>query len=231
MTVLVHRILGSLIPRSRPRPQVKLRNLDTLTDASVIALALHCPLLLEVDLYTCSAITDRSLWALFRSSSHLRELSLNACTQVSGDAFPQRDNALLFIKGATDASLAGKKPLNHRFANVSVHSSARKTLEYQNALAAEREPGTLVPDGEAGATPALPSVTALSSRMFDHMRYLDLTGLAGMTDAAMDGIVSTMPHIRNLVLAKCVNLTDDAVISICKLGKHIHFLHLGHVSR
>lgn len=192
--------------------QVKLRNLETLTDDAVIALVLSCPLLLEVDLYACTSMTDRTLWALFRNSSHLRELSLNNCTQVTGDGFPQRDGKLVYIKGSDDPALVGLKPLNHKLANLS------------NKI---QDPNTSL-----SVFQALPAnTTLLSSRLFDHVRYLDLTGMINLTDTAMAGIVVTMPHIRNLVLAKCSSLSDESVMSICRLGKHIHFLHLGHVSQ
>lgn len=65
---------------------------------------------------------------------------------------------------------------------------------------------------------------------YDHIRFLDLTSLINLNDNAVAGIVKHMPRIRNLVLAKCSNLTDDSLGSICKLGKYLHYLHLGHVS-
>lgn len=208
----------------------------------MVALALHCPLLLEADLHSCSSITDRSLHALFRNSSHLRELSLNNCTSVTGAAFPQKDvnkavsgpggHHGIFIAGGNDRSLIGKN-LNVKIlaaagvpASPKIRASRGLTAAHDDDSAARYFPQ--FSDPSAGP---LANCTILSPRMFEHVRYLDLTGLSHLTDAAMDGIVSTMPHIRNLVLAKCVNLTDDTVYSICKLGKHIHFLHLGHVSK
>lgn len=38
------------------------------------------------------------------------------------------------------------------------------------------------------------------------------------------------PRLRNLILAKCRQITDRAVISITGLGKNLHSLHLGHCS-
>lgn len=184
-----------------------------MSDDAIIALALLCPLLLEVDLYACSSVTDRTLWALFRNSSHLRELSLNNCTQVTGDGFPQRDGKLLYVKGADDPSLKGLKPLNPKLSLI--------TTKSQDTSSSVLSSANLDPS----------KCTILNMRIFDHVRYLDLTGMMNLTDTAMAGIVATMPHIRNLVLAKCSNLTDESVQSICKLGKHIHFLHLGHVSK
>lgn len=65
--------------------------------------------------------------------------------------------------------------------------------------------------------------------IFDHLRILDLTSCSLLTDSAVAGLVASVPRIRNLILAKCNKLTDDAVYSISKLGKGLHFLHLGHV--
>lgn len=69
------------------------------------------------------------------------------------------------------------------------------------------------------------------SRNFERMRLLDLTALTNITDVAIASIIAHMPRIRSLVLAKCTSLTDRSVLSICKLGKHLHSLHLGHVGR
>lgn len=49
-----------------------------------------------------------------------------------------------------------------------------------------------------------------------------------MTDRAIERIIDVAPRLRNLVFAKCRNLTDAAVISISRLGKNLHYLHLGH---
>ena len=65
---------------------------------------------------------------------------------------------------------------------------------------------------------------------FEHLRLVDLTGCGGLGDVAIDHLVTNAPKLRNLTLAKCVGLTDTAVESIARLGKHLHYLHLGHVS-
>ncbi len=63
---------------------------------------------------------------------------------------------------------------------------------------------------------------------FEHLRILDLTSCARLTDAAVEKIIDAAPRLRNLVFAKCRNLTDFAVNAISKLGKNLHYLHLGH---
>jgi F-box and leucine-rich repeat protein GRR1 len=60
---------------------------------------------------------------------------------------------------------------------------------------------------------------------------LDLTtGCALITDDAVDRIISHASKIRNLVLSKCIHLTVRTVENICVLGKHLHYLHLGHAA-
>jgi F-box and leucine-rich repeat protein GRR1 len=63
---------------------------------------------------------------------------------------------------------------------------------------------------------------------FEHLRILDLTSCARLTDAAVEKIINVAPRLRNLVLAKCRNITDNAVAAISKLGKNLHYVHLGH---
>ena len=84
-------------------------------------------------------------------------------------------------------------------------------------------------DGSVVTRP-IPLYAAPKLRTLDNLRFLDLTSLTSITDGAIAGIVKYMPKIRNLILAKCSRLTDEAVYSICQLGKHLHYLHLGHVT-
>jgi F-box and leucine-rich repeat protein GRR1 len=66
------------------------------------------------------------------------------------------------------------------------------------------------------------------NRTFEHLRILDLTSCARLTDQAVDKIIDAAPRLRNLVLAKCRNITDAAVFAISRLGKNLHYVHLGH---
>ena len=66
------------------------------------------------------------------------------------------------------------------------------------------------------------------NQTYEHLRILDLTSCARLTDRAVERIIDVAPRLRNLVFAKCRNLTDVAVNAISKLGKNLHYLHLGH---
>jgi F-box and leucine-rich repeat protein GRR1 len=65
-------------------------------------------------------------------------------------------------------------------------------------------------------------------RTYDHLRILDLTSCANLTDSAVQKIIDVAPRLRNLVLAKCKEITDTAVYAISRLGKNLHYVHLGH---
>lgn len=67
-----------------------------------------------------------------------------------------------------------------------------------------------------------------AGRTFEHLRILDLTSCARITDRAVERIIDAAPRLRNLVLAKCRNITDQAVFAISRLGKNLHYVHLGH---
>lgn len=67
-----------------------------------------------------------------------------------------------------------------------------------------------------------------STAKYEHLRILDLTSCARLTDAAVEKIITVAPRLRNVVFAKCRLLTDNAVDSISRLGKNLHYLHLGH---
>lgn len=66
---------------------------------------------------------------------------------------------------------------------------------------------------------------------FDQLRVVDLTSCTGLGDQDVDHLVRNAPQLRTLTLAKCSSLTDFAVESISRLGKFLHYLHLGHVKQ
>lgn len=180
--------------------RLKLKYCEKITDLSLITIAVSCPLLLEVDLVGCRQISNASLWMLWKNSSHLRELSLSGCTEISDGGFPSAMNPNIGADGESHPILSEEEHSNQQ----NGHS-----MEFSNNYYLMMGPTVM---------------------HFDHIRFLDLTSLAKLTDSSLDGIIKHMPRIRNLVLAKCVGLTDEALNSICGLGKYLHYLHLGHVS-
>ncbi|SCZ91819.1 BZ3500_MvSof-1268-A1-R1_Chr5-3g08157 [Microbotryum saponariae] len=197
--------METIAKRCKSLRRIKLRQVSLISDSSVILLSINCPLLLEVDLIACTRLTSLSLLQIFRTSPALRELSLQGCAEITEDAFP----------------------------SSSMIHSLGSTREYNMPEDSDRSTSPLPPlvamDGSHIPRP-IPIDASPRLKPFEHLRYLDLTSVAQLTDEAVAGIVKYMPRIRNLILAKCGRLTDDAIHSISLLGKHLHYLHLGHVS-
>ncbi|GAA5831222.1 hypothetical protein JCM11251_007797 [Rhodosporidiobolus azoricus] len=217
--------------------RIKLRKCENITDVPIILLSLHCPLLLEVDLASCTAITSLSVMQLLRTSRALRELSLPGCIALTDEGFPDAETLVLASPGSgetaylppvvvfrEDGSSIYLIPSSDALPNGSSTSS---TAPHSSGI--DLSTKLLTTSGHL-----LPLPTPLRGppalRPYDHLRYLDVTSCAALTDAAVSGIVKYAPRLRNLILAKCTRLTDESLYAICGVGKHLHYLHLGHVS-
>ena len=160
----------------------------------------------------CIDVTDSTFWAIWRNLSRLRELSVYGC-DLTDSAFPVKEGDHALIPALTPPA---------------------PTLEQLHAQAALSGDHTLpsIEDVMMSARQqSLSTYVSVPARNFEHLRYLDLTALNRLSDTGIANIIANMPRIRNLILAKCSNLTDASVLSVCKLGKHLHYLHLGHVNK
>ncbi|KAG8765300.1 SCF ubiquitin ligase complex subunit [Ceratobasidium sp. 428] len=183
------------------------------TDEGVGQLATHCTLLRRVKLAGLH-VTNRSVIHLARSCPLLLEMDLNGCTEISNRAIRELWTCSRHIR-ELKLGLIGAALTDEAFP-APVDNQARIP---------NNTPGNSEPQ------PLIPVETSLqTTRSFEHLRILDLTGCTSLTDTAVEGIISVAPKIRNLVLAKCALLTDNAIASVCKLGRYLHYLHLGHVS-
>lgn len=194
---------------------INLGGCKNVTNEGIIALAVNCPLLRRIKLSNIREITDQSVSALAKRCPLLLEIDLNGCPKVTDQAV--RD-VWMHVTHLRDFRLAQCVELT------------------DNAFPAN--PKSLIVETQAGVQP-FPSAMLNSmdipqplrlNRICEHLRMLDLTSLALITDDAVAGIIACAPKIRSLVLAKCSQLTDVAVESICDLGRHLHYLHLGHAS-
>lgn len=198
---------------------INLGGCKNITDEGVLALADHCPLIRRIKLSNVRNITDRSVTAIAKQCPLLLEIDLNGCPKVTDQAIRElwvhstclRDFRLSQCTELTDLAF----PASPQTATVEVQ---------QNGIQPFPTAANFVPIVINGLSPLYPK------HMCEHLRMLDLTSCALVTDEAIAGIIANAPKIRNLVLAKCSQLTDAAVESICKLGKHLHYLHLGHAS-
>lgn len=217
--------------------QIKLRKCDQLTDVPIMLLSIHCPLLLEIDLAFCTSVSQHAIMQLFRTSTCLREISLPGCTGLTDEGFPD----------ANELQLVSAFDTVHHHQNGGAgsypHSGyASPSYPYHlnggGSSAASSAPGTpgsgtepLVSTSGFSLPRPQPIRSPPAYKPFDQLRYIDVTSCGSLTDAAVAGLAKYCPKLRNLMLGKCTRLTDDALFAICGIGKHLHYLHLGHVHK
>jgi F-box and leucine-rich repeat protein GRR1 len=192
---------------------INLGGCKLVTDEGIGQLATHCTLLRRVKLASL-LVTNQSVIQLARQCPLLLEMDLNGCTSISNAAISELWTCSGHIR-ELKLGLIGAALTDEAFP-VPTDTQPRMITS-----AAPNQTPTLSLPNEASLT---------TTRSFEHLRILDLTGCTSLTDAAVEGIISVAPKIRNLVLAKCTLLTDNAIASVCKLGRYLHYLHLGHVA-
>ena len=179
------------------------------TDASLVSVIAACPLLIEIDLSHIPLVTDASVHAIFLHLGQLRELKLAGNASITGEGIPNL---------------------------AELHALARGDPEYTPspataavATASASEAGSRAYTGWFTSYPELRS--APSTRSFDFLRVVDLSGCTSLTDAAVDHLTLNARKIRSLNLGKCSALTNASLVSIGRLSFYLHQLHLSHISK
>jgi F-box and leucine-rich repeat protein GRR1 len=211
VTEVTDKSVIALATSARKLQGINLGYCKKVTDEGIFALAHLCPLLRRVKLHGLTSLTNDSISALAKRCPLLLEIDLNLCNRVTDTAvrdlwkhcYHLRELRLSHVSELSDDAFPVPPPAPKTNGNG------------VNPFPPQAEIRTISP--------------LLLSRPFDHLRLLDLTSCAHLTDEAIEGIISNTPKIRHLTLAKCTSLTDDAVISVSKLGRYLHYLHLGHV--
>ncbi|OBR04241.1 F-box domain-containing protein [Colletotrichum higginsianum IMI 349063] len=183
---------------------------ENITDVSIMTIAEHCKRLQGLNISGCRLITNDSMIKLAENCRYIKRLKLNDCHQL-------RDNAIL--------AFADNCP---NILEIDLHQCAQIGNEPITALVAK---GQSLRELRLAGCELIDDLAFLNlplGKTYDHLRILDLTSCARLTDQAVQKIIDAAPRLRNLVLAKCRNITDVAVNAIAKLGKNLHYLHLGH---
>ncbi|KAI0311970.1 hypothetical protein OF83DRAFT_1067964 [Amylostereum chailletii] len=232
-------VIARTVPSFPELVAIDLSGVGSVTDRTVLALADNCSKLQGVNLLNCKRVTSKSVRALAMGCPLLRRVKLSGLIELTDE--PVHDLAM-FTPLVLEIDLGGCKYITDApIRDIWTHSHHMREMRLAQcveltdaAFPAPPSPEMQIsgpnPFPESHNTPAPEIAPLILTRMFEHLRMLDLTGCAKVTDDAIEGIVACAPKIRNLVLSKCKGLTDRAVESICTLGKHLHYLHLGHAS-
>ncbi|RYP93555.1 hypothetical protein DL770_000297 [Monosporascus sp. CRB-9-2] len=181
-----------------------------ITEATITAIAESCRRLQGLNISGCQQISNESLIQLAKSCRYIKRLKLNDCVQVN-------DGAVLSFAESCPNMLEIDL---HQCKNVGNEPVTSLLVKGQSLRELRLAGCDLIDDSAFLSLP--------SNRIFEHLRILDLTSCARLTDRAVERIIDVAPRLRNLVLAKCANITDVAVYAIARLGRNLHYVHLGH---
>ncbi|KAL0932636.1 F-box and leucine-rich repeat protein grr1 [Colletotrichum truncatum] len=202
--------LTALVENSSSLLALDISGDEHISDVSIRTIAEHCKRLQGLNISGCRLITNDSMIMLAENCRFIKRLKLNECAQL-------QDNAIL--------SFADNCP---NILEIDLHQCSQIGNEPITALIAK---GQSLRELRLAGCELIDDSAFLSlppNKTYDHLRILDLTSCARLTDQAVQKIIEAAPRLRNLVLAKCRNITDVAVNAISKLGKNLHYLHLGH---
>jgi F-box and leucine-rich repeat protein GRR1 len=207
---------------------------DEITEKSVFAIAKHCRRLQGLNISSCDKIGPQSMSELARSCRYIKRVCSTCFSFSSRLSFH-----MLTMTLRTKLKLNGCSQLNDEAILAFAENCANiLEIDLQQCRNIGNDPVTaLLSRGQSlrelrlANCELVTDVAFLSlpqGRTYEHLRILDLTSCAELTDRAVERIVEVAPRLRNLVLAKCRNITDAAVYAIARLGKNLHYVHLGH---
>ncbi|CAO3597872.1 unnamed protein product [Absidia cylindrospora] len=241
----------TLAGKCRHLRRIKLNNCDSLTDASALALARHCPRLLEID----CPVTDEALMTIFTRLRELREFRLQQCglitdtafTPLSGIQFKENEQPMTIYRSLeNDGFFDQLRILDLTNANFITDESIRLVIhaapKIRNLVLNKCK--EISDDGVSyichlgrhlhylhlGHCDNLTdrSITKLA-RSCTRIRYLDLAQCSLLTNASVHAL-ATLPRLKRIGLVKCFNITDDAIDALTKQPRIASSLERVHLS-
>ncbi|KAJ7044506.1 hypothetical protein C8F04DRAFT_1068590 [Mycena alexandri] len=244
-TVVTDDELAAVFSKCPHLETVILSAIPATTDRSIVLLAANAGNLQGIDLSGCHQVTDVAVFELAAKSLPLQWIQLNGVVGLTDPSITALaktcsrltvmelcDLPLLSVLSVRDIFTFSRKLRTLRLARCPL-----LTDKAFPAVSVSRSATPVVyPQGYEKPLPPRPvswldELPPLSLRhTADNLRILDLSFIGGLTDAAIEGIVSHAPKIQHLRLSGCKLLTDRSLESICKLGHHLDVLMLAHVS-
>ncbi|QRV72929.1 SCF E3 ubiquitin ligase complex F-box protein grrA [Ceratobasidium sp. AG-Ba] len=218
--------VGQLATHCTLLRRVKLAGL-LVTNKSVIHLAKSCPLLLEMDLNGCTAISNPAIRELWTCSRHIRELKLGLIgAALTDEAFPApvdpqptrmitaNSEPQSFIP--IDTSLNTVRSFEHlRILDLTSCTSLTDTAVEGIISVAPKIRNLVLAKCALLTDNAIASVCKLGR----YLHYLHLGHVSLITDAAVIQLARTCTRLRYVDLACCTQLTDLSVTELATLVK------------
>ena len=200
---------------------------EQVTDATLYVIAQTCGRLQGINITGCRLVTSAGVQALAECCHMLRRIKLAYCAHMNSQALIallQQCPILLEIDVAQCPQI---DDTSVQWIWLRPNVVRELKLAYCTQITDGAFPTTSLHDTLLRASSQHPP----TFHVCEHLRMLDLTGCAQITDEAVRAIVAHAPRLRNLSLAKCTNLTDESVYAIASLGRQLQHLHLAHMEK
>lgn len=196
-----------------------------MTDATVVALATNCPLLLEIDFHRCHQVGDESIIQLLSNLKHLRELRVAYCDLITDNAFLHiPHNKTLDSLRILDLTDCGQITDDAVERIVKMAPRLRNLILAKCRNITDRAVNSITRLGKNLHNLHLGHCNHITDRAVrtlvqscTRIRYIDLACCQRLTDASVIQL-ALLPKLRRIGLVKCSNITDLAIQSLVRRG-------------
>ncbi|XP_019192178.1 PREDICTED: EIN3-binding F-box protein 1-like [Ipomoea nil] len=179
------------------------------TDLSLEALGKGCPNIKQMSLRKCCFVSDHGLVAFTKAAGSLEGLQLEECNRITQTGILYAVSNCSKLKSLCVVKCMAIK-------DIAPETLALSPCETLRSLSIRNCPGF----GSASL--------AMVGKLCPQLHHLDLSGLYGITDAAILPLLeSCEAGLVKVNLSGCLNLTDEVVVALARLhGQTLEMLNL-----
>jgi len=188
-----------------------------------MAVAHHCPYMLEIDLHNCRQVTNISITNLISRGRQLRELRVGHCNLLTDLAFLDLPKNLAF-ESLRILDLTACHQLHDEAVEKIIETSPRlrnlvlakcKEITDLSVLAITKLGKNLHYIHLGHCAQITDSAVVQLVKMCNRIRYIDLACCHRLTDASVKQL-ATLPKLRRIGLVKCQSITDRSIMALAK---------------
>ena len=188
-----------------------------------MAVAQHCPQMLEIDLHNCRQVTNISITSLISHGRLLRELRIGHCNLITDAAFLELPKNLSF-ESLRILDLTACTQLRDQAVEKIIETSPRlrnlvlakcKEITDQSVLAITKLGKNLHYIHLGHCAHITDASVGQLVKLCNRIRYIDLACCHLLTDQSVK-MLATLPKLRRIGLVKCQRITDRSIYALAK---------------
>ena len=188
-----------------------------------MAVAQHCPHMLEIDLHNCRQVTNISVTNLIARGRQLRELRAGHCHLLTDSAFLDLPKNLAF-ESLRILDLTACHQLHDEAVEKIIETSPRlrnlvlakcKEITDRSVMAITKLGKNLHYIHLGHCAQITDNAVIQLVKLCNRIRYIDLACCQRLTDQSVKQL-ATLPKLRRIGLVKCQLITDRSILALAK---------------